>query len=66
MCAYRGEFCRCCVVYGFIYKLCGDFYIENNQNTHTKKEQHIQVETQTIINDNIPDSFAAHMAKTFT
>ena len=32
MCAHKGECRKCCVFYEVTCKLCGDFYVGNNQN----------------------------------
>ena len=36
-CVYGGECRRCCVIYRVTYKCCGNFYVENIQNTPKKE-----------------------------
>ena len=66
MCAFRGECCRCCVVYKFKRKRYGDFYIGNTQNTKKRMEQPFQHVPQRVMNDNNLESFADNLAKCFT
>ena len=66
MCAYRGECCRCFVVYKVTCKCCGDLYVVNTQNYQKRMEQHFQDVAQKSMNDKNSDSFADHFAKHFT
>ena len=66
MCAYRGECCRCFVVYKVTCKFCGDFYVGNTKNTLFKMEQHFQDAAQKVMNDKNLNSFTACFAKSFT
>ena len=52
MCAFRGECCRCCVVYQVTCKFCGELYVGNTKNTIKKTEQHLQYMAQKSMNNN--------------
>ena len=66
MCAYRGEYRRCCVVYKVTCKLCGDLYVGNTQNTLRIMEQHFQYVAQKVMHNKNLDSSADHFVKHFT